>query len=96
MSKQTGNFMMLSDCLEKYGADATRIAFADCGDTLDDANFETQVANATILKLFTLEEWIQKNMSSEGIDFAENDPSNYSTWDKIVLNEINRNILECA
>ena len=95
MSKSTGNFMLLSDCIERFGADATRIAFADCGDGLDDANFDTTVANAAILKLFTFEEWIQKNIPTEGCDFSANDPSKYSTWDKIVLNEINHTIIEC-
>ena len=87
--------MLLSDCIEQFGADATRMAFADCGDGLDDANFDTTVANAAILKLFTLEEWIQKHIPAEGCDFSANDPSKYSNWDKIVLNEINHNILEC-
>ena len=95
MSKSTGNFMLLSDCLERFGADATRMAFADCGDGLDDANFDTTVANAAILKLFTFEEWIQKHVPTEGCDFSANDPSKYSTWDKIVLNEINHCIIEC-
>lgn len=29
MSKSTGNFMTLKDAVEKYGADATRVALAD-------------------------------------------------------------------
>jgi len=39
MSKSLGNFLTVSDCIKLYGADATRIALADAGDTLDDANF---------------------------------------------------------
>ena len=61
MSKSTGNFMTLRDCISKFGVDATRIALADAGDSLDDANFDEIVANAAILKLFVLEEWIKKN-----------------------------------
>ena len=45
MSKSTGNFMTLGQCLNDFGADASRIALADAGDTLDDANFEKAVAN---------------------------------------------------
>ena len=45
MSKSTGNFMTLGQCMNKYGTDASRIALADAGDTLDDANFEKAVAN---------------------------------------------------
>ena len=40
MSKSTGNFMTLSDCIKKFGSDASRIALADAGDSLDDANFD--------------------------------------------------------
>lgn len=58
MSKSTGNFMTLQQCVKKFGSDASRVALADAGDTLDDANFDEQVANAAILKLFVLEQWI--------------------------------------
>lgn len=39
MSKSTGNFMTIRQCINKYGTDASRLALADSGDTLDDANF---------------------------------------------------------
>jgi leucyl-tRNA synthetase len=39
MSKAEGNFLTVNDCLDLYGADATRLVLADAGDTLDDANF---------------------------------------------------------
>jgi leucyl-tRNA synthetase len=59
MSKSTGNFLSLKDAVDKFGADATRIAFADAGDAIEDANFEETVANSNILRLFTLKEWIE-------------------------------------
>ena len=59
MSKSTGNFMLLRQCIEEFGVEAARITMADCGDTLDDANFETANANAAILKLYDFEQWIQ-------------------------------------
>ena len=62
MSKSTGNFLTIRDCIEKFGVDATRLTLADSGDSLDDANFETEFANNAILKLFTFEEWIKKNI----------------------------------
>jgi leucyl-tRNA synthetase len=40
MSKSTGNFLTMDQCVEKYGADSTRIALADAGDMLDDANLD--------------------------------------------------------
>lgn len=58
MSKSTGNFMTLKDCINEYGADATRLTMADAGDSLDDANFDSAFATAVLLKLFTLEKWI--------------------------------------
>ena len=58
MSKSTGNFMTLQECVQKYGADATRVSLADAGDGLDDANLDETTANATILRLHTLYEWI--------------------------------------
>jgi leucyl-tRNA synthetase len=74
MSKSTGNFLTVRDCIDKFGVDATRITLADAGDGLDDANFDTDVANATILKLFTLEKWISDNLKSTipdgSIDFT--------------------------
>ena len=74
MSKSLGNFLTLRDCVEKYGVDATRVALADAGDTLDDANFDEQVANSAILRLYVFERWIleelRKAVPEEGLDFA--------------------------
>ncbi|KAM4059125.1 tRNA synthetases class I (I, l, M and v) domain-containing protein [Hirsutella rhossiliensis] len=60
MSKSTGNFMTLHDLVAKYGADAARIAIADAGDGVSDANFEEDVADNNILRLFTLREWCEE------------------------------------
>jgi len=96
MSKSTGNFLTLKDCIEKFGVDATRFTLADAGDGLDDANFETDVANASILKLFTFEKWIQENMKlaiPDGqIDFAPH--RTLDLWDSIFENAINHAIDE--
>ena len=58
MSKSEGNFFTLKDCIEKFGADSTRFALADAGDSLDDANFEESVANAAISRLYVFEKFI--------------------------------------
>lgn len=60
MSKSSGNFLTLNDAIHKFGADATRIALADAGDGMDDANFDELVANATILRLFELRKWCEE------------------------------------
>lgn len=60
MSKSTGNFFTLDQLVEKFGADASRIAMADAGDTIEDANFDESNANAAILRLTTLKEWCEE------------------------------------
>ncbi|KAM6536876.1 cytosolic leucyl tRNA synthetase [Fusarium falciforme] len=65
MSKSTGNFMTLRDLTLKYGADASRIALADAGDGVNDANFEEDVADNNILRLFTLKEWSEEMVQNQ-------------------------------
>ena len=90
MSKSVGNFMTVRDCIAKYGVDATRIALADAGDTLDDANFDELVANSAILRLYVFERWvaeeIRKHIPEEGLDYS-NQPAK-DLWDEIFENEI--------
>ncbi|CAE6438008.1 unnamed protein product [Rhizoctonia solani] len=62
MSKSTGNSLTLRDSLDKFGADATRLALADAGDGIEDANFEEKTANAAIMRLYTLIEWCEEAM----------------------------------
>ncbi|KAG9246455.1 leucyl-tRNA synthetase-like protein [Calycina marina] len=65
MAKSTGNFMTLYELVDKYGADASRIALADAGDGVADANFEEDVADNNILRLFTLREWCEEVIKSD-------------------------------
>jgi len=92
MSKSTGNFLTLGDCIDKFGVDATRVTLADAGDGLDDANFDTDVANSMILKLFTFEKWIQDkikdNIPSGSVDFAAS-KAECGLWDTIFENAMN-------
>ncbi|KGG50886.1 hypothetical protein DI09_51p120 [Mitosporidium daphniae] len=82
MSKSTGNFMTLSDALDSFSADATRFALADAGDTLDDANFSVETANAAVLKLHTLLEWMESVVCS---DLQRTDETALNVFDKIML-----------
>ena len=95
MSKSTGNFMTVGDCIRKYGSDASRIALADSGDSLDDANFDEAVANKSIMNMFVLEQWIQNNITREPLDFSQDDATQYGLWDNLLVNEINRALAEC-
>ncbi|PGG98045.1 leucine-tRNA ligase [Blastomyces parvus] len=85
MSKSTGNFLTLKDAVEKYGADATRIAFADAGDAIEDANFDESVANSNILRLFTLKEWIEEVAKDDSLRTGPAD----AFFDKLFDNELN-------
>ena len=59
MAKSKGNFITISDLIEKYGCDASRISLADCGDGLDDANFVTELADLSINRLYSFENFVK-------------------------------------
>lgn len=84
MSKSTGNFLTLREAVSKFGADATRIALADAGDGIEDANFDETVANSNILRLFTLREWIEETAKDKGLRTGPAD----SFFDKLFINEM--------
>jgi len=60
MSKSLGNFKTLKQTMDEYSADAMRLALADAGDGLDDANFVEETANAAILRLTKELDWFEK------------------------------------
>ena len=64
MSKSTGNFLTLSQAISQFSIDATRLALADAGDSLDDANFATTTADMAIKRLYTQLEWAKEVMES--------------------------------
>ncbi len=43
--------MTLSDAIDKFSADGMRLALADSGDSVEDANFVEAMADAGILRL---------------------------------------------
>lgn len=51
MAKSEGNFFTIEDIVTKFGADASRFACAEAGDSLDDANFMIKNADEAILKM---------------------------------------------
>jgi leucyl-tRNA synthetase len=46
MSKSEGNFLTLSDAVQKFSADGMRLCLADSGDSVEDANFVESTADA--------------------------------------------------
>ncbi|OCT48199.1 Leucine--tRNA ligase, cytoplasmic [Cladophialophora carrionii] len=85
MSKSTGNFLTLSQAVKKFGADATRIALADAGDGMEDANFEEKGANAAIMRMYTLKEWIEDTLKDDGLRQTQGEV----IWDKMFEDEMN-------
>ena len=87
MSKSKGNFLMLNETVEKYSCDATRLACADAGDSLDDANFSRETADKAIIALSNEETWI-KETSDASSDLRKGDDLNF--MDKVLQNETRR------
>lgn len=54
-----------SQAVGEFSADATRWALADAGDGMDDANFETAIANAAILRMTKELVFIEESLSSQ-------------------------------
>ncbi|KAI1903034.1 hypothetical protein AGOR_G00023010 [Albula goreensis] len=65
MSKSTGNFLTLCQAVSKFSADGMRLALADAGDTVEDANFVETMADAGILRLFTWVEWVKEMIANQ-------------------------------
>jgi len=87
MSKSTGNFLTLREALDRYSADGTRLALADAGDSVEDANFVEKVADSAILRLFTFLDWSKENIEAK--DSLRTGPYNDFS-DKVFLSEINQ------
>ena len=91
MSKSTGNFMTLSEAMQRYGADGMRLALANSGDSIEDANFETSVADSAVLRLWTLVELIKELISE--LSSMRTDKT-YSVNDLMFMSEMNHKINE--
>lgn len=87
MSKSTGNFMTLTEAISKFSADGMRLALADAGDSVEDANFVVNVAEAGILRLYTFIEWVKEMLGEETVMRKSGD---YGFHDKVFANEMNK------
>ena len=88
MSKSKGNFYTIDDVSQKFGADATRIALAAAGDTLDDANFTLENVDSSILQLSTLEMWAKEAVKSFSSYREKSLDETIEFFDNTFLNEI--------
>lgn len=93
MSKSKGNFLMMDDTINKFSADATRFACADAGDSIEDANFSRDTADAAIMSLTNEDEWITETMARDDLRTGD-DSLNF--MDKVMVNEVNRAIIGTA
>ncbi|XP_020727972.2 leucine--tRNA ligase, cytoplasmic [Odocoileus virginianus] len=91
MSKSTGNFLTLSQAVDKYSADGMRLALADAGDTVEDANFVEAMADAGILRLYTWVEWVKEMVANW--DSLRSGPANTFN-DKVFASEMNAGIIK--
>jgi len=85
MSKSKGNFLILDQTVKEYTADATRLACADAGDSMDDANFTQETADSAILSLSNEKEWILEIIQHPSFRTTE---TNF--MDQVLINEVNR------
>nr|XP_026240172.1 leucine--tRNA ligase, cytoplasmic isoform X2 [Urocitellus parryii] len=91
MSKSTGNFLTLTQAVDKFSADGMRLALADAGDTVEDANFVEAMADAGILRLYTWVEWVKEMVANW--DSLRSGPA--STFnDKVFASEMNAGIIK--
>lgn len=93
MSKSTGNFLTLHEAVSRFSADGMRLSLADAGDSVEDANFVEKMADAGLLRLYTLLDWV-KEMVAVRNDLRSGPPESYTFNDKVFLSEINKSILE--
>ena len=91
MSKSTGNFLTLSQAIDKFSADGMRLALADAGDSVEDANFAENVAEAGILRLFTFVEWVKEVLAVDQVTIPlRNEPTNLTFHDIVFESEMNK------
>nr|XP_015204953.1 PREDICTED: leucine--tRNA ligase, cytoplasmic [Lepisosteus oculatus] len=90
MSKSTGNFLTLIQAVNKFSADGMRLALADAGDTVEDANFVEAMADAGILRLYTWVEWVKEMIANQ--NSLRSGPANTFN-DRVFASEMNAGII---
>ncbi|KAG6459836.1 hypothetical protein O3G_MSEX011637 [Manduca sexta] len=90
MSKSEGNFLTLSESIDKFSADGMRLTLADAGDSVEDANFVESTADAAILRLYTLIEWVKEIVATKSTLRT----GEYNFHDKVFVSEMNTKIVE--
>lgn len=94
MSKSDGNFITLIESVKSFGADPTRFALADAGDSTEDANVDYGVLSKIILKLYTLKDLMEESASKVTAGSYRRGELNY--YDIIVLNNMKLHVKSSA
>uniref|UniRef100_F1KSE2 leucine--tRNA ligase n=1 Tax=Ascaris suum TaxID=6253 RepID=F1KSE2_ASCSU len=95
MSKQTGNFLTLYDGIQKFSADGMRLSLADAGDYVEDANFVFAMADAGILRLYNLIQWVKDMVALRDQECLRTGATR-SFADRVFANEMNKAIADTA
>ena len=92
MSKSKGNFLLLGDLCRDHSADCVRLALANAGDTLSDANLEVSAVDSLILRLASLEHWLQDLKRHFDLLREESDPE-VEFHDRVFENKLRETVL---
>lgn len=79
----------LKQTIEEYSADAMRFALADAGDTIEDANFVDETANAAILRMTKELVWIEEMLSETTKGNLRTTAEEHPFADRVFANAIN-------
>ena len=92
MSKSTGNFMTLTQAIEKFSADGMRFALADSGDSVEDANFVDKTADVAVLRLHNWLEFVRDIVAKKPHILLRQGPVNEKLNDRVFDHEMRRAI----
>ncbi|GBG27535.1 Leucine--tRNA ligase, cytoplasmic [Hondaea fermentalgiana] len=110
MSKSKGNFFTIQESVaghrsfEQNGkkivvgwtADATRLALAAAGDSLDDANFSCEVADKSILRLTTELDWAEEVLAEKAqAEMRDVSAEEYNFFERAFNAQMNLAVEEC-
>lgn len=87
MSKSKGNFLLVGDVCDSISADVLRLSLANAGDSLDDANVEIKTSDKILLKMASLEGWLQ-DMKKLLPTFREDSPAEVEFFDRVFENKV--------
>jgi len=94
MSKSTGNFLTLSDAIEKFSADGMRFALADSGDSVEDANFVEKTADMAVLRLHNWLEFVRDFIEEKAHVKLRDGPADEKLNDRVFEHEMRKAIKE--